>query len=256
MFTRFLRGKRRQSFGLEFACVWLALWALQASPAANASPISIQFDTTVANTRGFPLGPIEISSPLPFSLSVGDSLSVTFTYEPSSGSGSYLQSGELLVSLGSQQLFGSPFQITVTNNTFGGLLDARGRIVGNGQAVDRGAFLADQIIVACPGGIGSYCGTAIGHDELRFTTQLVFEDDVDLETLSSNDLIAGSNLWNAFRNREMRIGFNNGVFLGAYITTVREVPEPRTIVMAILMASLLLPSRSFTARGAFSQNAS
>jgi hypothetical protein len=205
------------------------------APAApsTASPLTLEFHTTVESAADFALGPIETNSPLPFPISVGDPISVTLTYEPGSGMGTYVQSGQLEIRVRNQQLLTSPFQITVANDA-NGIIDTRGRVaVAFAPSVDRGQFDADRVVISCTGGLGSYCGVVPDHSEFKFLSQLVFEDDVDLSTLSTSELFSDIAVWNSFRNREMHVAFNNGAFFGAYIPSVSMVPEPSVASLAL-----------------------
>lgn len=220
---------------------------LSASIAAvHAAPITLQFDTTVASTVGLPLGPTELNSPLPFAVAEGDPFTASFTYEPAIGSGTYVQSGELQFMIGGQHLLVTPFRISVVNNGIG-FIDASGRIADPARTpiVDRALFLADQLAISCPsGGSASYCGTISGHDDFKFNVQMLFEEDLNLQTLTSTSLPADQNLWNTFRNREMRIGFNNGAFIGAYIGALRQIPEPSSGLMMFVLMIILFIDRS------------
>jgi hypothetical protein len=124
------------------------------------------------------------------------------------------------------------------------LIDTPGRIVGTAPKVEIVEFYVDQTTLTCPGGVGTYCGTVSGHDELKFTSQLVFEDR-DLQTLTLNDSSNGAGFWNAFDMREMRIGFNNGAFVGAYIPLAREVPESVGMLGAVLGILFMLKHISY-----------
>jgi hypothetical protein len=100
------------------------------------------------------------------------------------------------------------------------------------------------VTASCPGGVASYFGIVAGHDGFAFAPQLFFEDDVNLQTLSSNDLFSDPSKWNAFRNRELQIGFNNGSRVGAYITPLSEVPEPTIMVSATVGVAGFLVRRN------------
>ena len=206
-------------------CLLAFVYACVPVAPSKAASIALQFNTTVESAANFPLGPIETNLPLPFAFAVGDSISVNLTYDPASGTGTYVQGGQLEIKVGTQQLLTSPFQISVANDA-NGIIDTPGRIaVAFAPSVDRGQFDADRAVVSCTGGFGSYCGVVPGHPEFKFMAQLVFEDDVDLSTLSSSELFTEVGVWNSFRNREMRVAFNNGAFIGAYIPNVSIVPE-------------------------------
>ena len=214
-------------------------------PKAVATPITLQFETTVASIHGLPLGPTEVHAPLPFAIAEGDPLTGTFTYEPETGSGLYSQSGQLVFKIDGLELIANQFQIAVANDGFGGI-DTPGRYADPGRTpvVDIAAFRADRITVTCANFGSGYCGTIAGNDEFRFTTQLLFEDSSNLQLLTSTDLPAEPALWNGFKHQELQIGFNNGFFagdfIGAYIDTVQQVPEPSALLLTAGLTLLFI----------------
>ncbi len=199
---------------------------------AQAAPVTFQFNTTVTSVGS--LSPAEIDEPLPFTISEGDSLSGTFRFEPTSGTGVYPQVGQLQLLIGAEEL-STAFEIRVTNDGLG-VIDTPGRIADPGRApsVDRALFVADRIAIVCPTGSDpfgdviaqSFCGTVTNHDAFKFSSFLIFEDDQNLQRLMSADLPSDAIVWNSLKNRELSIRFNNGTIVGAYISAVRAIPEP------------------------------
>jgi len=215
---------------------------------ARAAPLTFGFETVVSSTIGPPFGgPTDVLLPLPFTLHEGDSISGSFTFGPAIGSGDYPQAGTLQFTINGQQLLMSPFEIDVANNGVG-IIDLPGRIADPARtpAVDRATFLADRIKAGSPQA-NMYSGIVAGNDEFRFATQLIFEDDVNLQLLTTSNLPAEIDLWNAFRNRELRIGFNNGQYVGAYIPAVLEIPESGTGILLIeFLAFFAILRRKFS----------
>jgi hypothetical protein len=72
---------------------------------------------------------------------------------------------------------------------------------------------------------------------------LVFANEDGL--LTSNELLADPQLWNAFSLREMSLIFQNvdtgnAAYVGAYIGQIEQVPEPASIVLMGVFCLLLI----------------
>src|SRR5690348_5731417 len=109
--------KSARAHKLRVLAALAVMFLLAAADSSHAAPITLRFDTIVANTLGLPLGPVETSDSLPFPVFQGEPLSVTFTYEPWTGTGTFAQSGLLNATIGSQTLV-APFQVVVKDDAF------------------------------------------------------------------------------------------------------------------------------------------
>lgn len=208
------------------------LWA---SSMAKAAPVTLRFEAVVASV---PASGNAIN--LPFELSIGETLVGSITFEPGTNGPIYQQIGVFRVDIGGIRLSLPGFQILVGNDQQL-YIDQPGRVAdpGNTPDVDVNA-IGENIIVSCSDGGSLYCGTVPGSVNVGYRPLLVLTDYSPL-FLSSNELIADVNVWNAFDNQEMAILFkdidtNATAYVGAYISQLQQVPEPSTaILITVLM---------------------
>lgn len=208
---------------------------------SHAAPVKVRVEATISSVLGPPFGgPTDLDAELPFSVHEGSALRGKFTFEPASGSGHYPQNGALEFQIAGHELLASPFEIDVVNDG-NGVIDHPGRIADpeGTPDIDRTLFLADRFLVGTPGGISAHSGVLVGNEQFRFAAQIVFEDDVNLQLLTSTELSPDVSIWNDFRNQEVSISFNNGQYVGAYIQSVSLIPEPAALSQLIGIVACL-----------------
>ena len=204
----------------------LGLALTTGSSILNAASVTFQLDATVGSVI-----PPSGGANMPFSIAVGDSFSGLFEFAPASGGPLYSQSGSLRFEIGGTQLHVAGYEILVADDENSGV-DLNGRIAdpNNTPDIDVGGT-SDRIQIQCSTSL--YCGTVVSHDNLMFRPTLVFANESSL--LPSNDLIAEPAIWNSFSFRELSLvvidlDSGNQTYIGAYIESVRHVPEPSTAV--------------------------
>lgn len=204
---------------------------------SRAAQVTFAFDAHVAS-----VGSVRGGADLPFSVSTDDTLTATFTFEPSTGGPLYPQLGVLQFVLGGETLELSGYEIGVFNDNFPIAVPRTGDIAepGKFRFGDQGPGSSDNISLSCLRTPAVFtCGTVPAHNRLAYRPSILLAGSDDL--LSSTDLTATVAIWNSFTFREMSLYFidtNTGgeTFIGAYIGPLRAIPEPNTQVTMVLGA--------------------
>jgi hypothetical protein len=197
----------------------------------KAAPITLYFEATIADGEN-----------LPFGAHPGDAISGTFSYQSGSPGPIYPQIGSLNFALAGTMIEVPQFQIQVAHDQLISI-DVPGRIAepNKGPDVDGGPN-GDSIVTTCLDGGPLFCGGVAGHNNLAVRPSVVFSEPSLI--LESSDLIGDANVWNLFSRREMQLMLGSGdtgrveFFVGAYIGTVRVVPELQSVFLC-LVASLV-----------------
>jgi hypothetical protein len=213
------RARRLRSKVLGFVTFAGVLCAPRAF--LHAAPVTFRFDATVATGAN-----------LPFIVAPGDTITTTFTFQPGSSGPIYSQSNVIRFGVAGTILDLPEFQIRVANDERR-WIDHPGRIAdpNNTPDVDFNE-IGDNIGASCLDGGPLFCGAVPGHSNFVFRPVLVFANENGL--LSSNELLADPNVWNAFSLREMFLMFKNvdtgsTTYVGAYIGQIEQIPEPSTL---------------------------
>jgi hypothetical protein len=229
----------RRTPSLFFGQIAVAMLGIYFSPlAVQSAPITLLFEATVA--RAFPMDDGVL---FPFTISPGDSLRATLTFEPGSPGPIYPQSGDIQITVSGTSIHATNFQIRVAHDENIGI-DIPGRIADPNNTPDAdGSPTGDSMYISCLNSGPLFCGVVPGQDELVFQPTVVFAEPALI--LSSNDLPADSEIWNKFSRREMSLLFRDQstaeevYYVGAYISNVREVPEPRAFLLACTLACVI-----------------
>ena len=206
--------------------------------AVVAAPVTFEFTAEVASAF-----PTNGGTWVPYSVSPGDLIRGSFTFEPAVSGPVYPQSGEMRFELAGNVLETSGFELSVENDELRAI-DLSGRIAdpNNTPDIDFNET-GDNIIATCQSSSALFCGTDAAHSDLVFRPLAVLSGQDSL--LSSDDLVADLSLWNAFPLREMSLLFRDTntqqdiYYIGAYVGRIRAVPEPAAARLLFTLACVL-----------------
>jgi hypothetical protein len=193
----------------------------------HAAPVRFRFEAEVASAF-----PSEGGANLPFTIVPGDLITGIVTFEPGSRGPTFSQSGGMTFEIHGIALETADYQITVAHNSEIGI-DVPGRIADPNNTPDvDGAPIGDNINLSCLTDGALYCGSVVGHSNIRSRPNIVFSEPALV--LNSNDLISDLAIWRSFSRREMSLLFrdiNTGstTYVGAYVSSIEEIPEPSTL---------------------------
>lgn len=242
---------QRRDIRLVIGILAAGIISSAAVPRLQAAPVTLRFEAQVASVFESNGG-----LALPFGVNIGETLSGTFAFDPSSMGSPYLPTGSLSFLVSGTYLTLSDYRIQVNNNDFPGPIDITGRIADplNTPAIDFFPPINDNIIIsALTDGLpllGPLPGSVSGHPELSFSPQMVFA--YDDAVLDSQALPSDPAIWNRFSFREMSLTIRDasggGSYIGAYIGQVRGVPEPESIGQMLLGVGCLISLRAYRQR--------
>jgi hypothetical protein len=204
-----------------------------------AAPVTFRFESEVASVL-----PNRGGADLPFDVSEGDSLVTTFSFEPASGGPEYPQSGLIQFAINGHVLAISGYNISVQDNELTSGL-ARGRIADPIHAPidDDPGGSRDNIFLGClPHSTPEefFCGSLTINPAIVFRPTVGLSNEDDL--ISSDKLSTDLAIWNQFSFREMSLSFVNTItngetYVGAFVGSVKLVPEPGTILLVLVTAT-------------------
>ena len=202
------------------------------SAAGHAAPITLAFSAQVTSIYESSPGVVD----LPFTVSVGDSINGTFSYEPPPVGLPGVQAYELTFDIGNVQLRSQGYEIFVKPGEFGPV----------GGPVER----FDQVVVGCSlSDSGTQCnpGTVPGNASASLWS--VMDLIGDYPSLTGFGLPADLSEWNRLTARSLELKFTPvssiGLLrIGAIAGPFTVVPEPAcSVLVSVCLVRLVNLSR-------------
>jgi hypothetical protein len=180
---------------------------------------------------------------LPFSVATDEKITATYSFDSTTGGPHFPQISSLSFNIAGLVVVAPTYTIGVHDEDIPNAAPISGSIADplNTPIVDQAPGSSDNIFLTCNIPQHSFCAIIPEFTQLRVRPLIGFSTDADV--LSSGNLVADKDLWNAFSFREMSLVFHDlesggNTYIGAYIGAVQEIPEPRAAFVALIGASI------------------